>query len=359
MHEEKIYNDKGWEQPWPIHPDVYDAVFQMTLQGIGLTGASVDLDVGTAIFARHVEKDMWNDAYVRHIEEMYWDKDLEAIDVVGYNPIRKEKKKEASTQRSTGLQAPRVLRLRTCSQHRMRVVMLHNENVPLRWCNGTPCRLLAANSWTGLPGTVKRNLDGSFAVTRVVNLEDTEEFPEFNVKVIRDETQTLAKATRYKPDDICLVPSRHDSTFDGYKETHFQQVSLAIAAAMTCHKVQGLTIPSIFICLYKVFGFGIPYTALTRTPFKRNIAIVGVPPRDIYEAIFVEDENGRDMLERKRDEIDELLREAADLDETKKRYYTSWRDRCNKETAVDAMLQVCARFKKVQGRSRLLTLPIT
>ena len=68
--------------------------FQMTLQGIGLTGASVDLDVGTAIFARHVEKGMWNDAYVRHIEEMYWDKDLEAIDVVGYNPIRKEKRKK-------------------------------------------------------------------------------------------------------------------------------------------------------------------------------------------------------------------------------------------------------------------------
>ena len=71
----------------------------------------------------------------------------------------------------------------------MRDVFLHNENVPLRWCNGTPCRLLAANSWTGLPGTVKRNLDGSFAVTRVVNLEDTEEFPEFNVKVMRDENQ--------------------------------------------------------------------------------------------------------------------------------------------------------------------------
>ena len=358
-HEKTIYNDKGWEQPWPIHPDVYDAVLEMTLQGIGLTGGTVDLDVGTAIFARHVEKDMWNDAYVRHIEEMYWDKGLEAIDVVGYNPVRKENNKEADTRRSTGLQAPRVLRLRTCTQHRMRVVMLHNEDVPMRWCNGTPCRLLAGNSWTGLPGTVKRNPDGSFAVTRVVNLEDTHEFPEFNVKVIRDENQTLAKVTRYQPDDICLVPSRHDSTFDGYKETHFQQVSLAIAAAMTCHKVQGLTIPSIFICLYKVFGFGIPYTALTRTPFKRNIAIVGVPPRDIYEALFVEDEHGRDMLERKRDEIDQLLREATDLDETKQRYYTSWRDRCNKETAVDAMLKVCARFKKVQGRRRLLTLTIS
>ena len=43
---------------------------------------------------------------------------------------------------------------------------------------------------------------------------------------------------------------------------------------------------------------------------------MGVPPRDIYEALFIEDENGRDMLERKRDEIDQLLSEAMDLDET-------------------------------------------
>ena len=153
-----------------------------------------------------------------------------------------------------------------------------------------------------------------------------------------------------------MVPSRHDSAFDGYKETHFQQVSLALAAAMTCHKVQGLTIPSIYICLYKVFGFGIPYTALTRTPFKRNIAIVGVPPRDIYEALFVEDEHGRDMLVRKRDEIDQLLAETKNLDETDQQYYKSWRDRCNKETAVDAMLKVCARFKKVKGHIILLIL---
>ena len=89
---------------------------------------------------------------------------------------------------------------------------------------------------------------------------------------------------------------------------------------MTCHKVQGLTIPSIYICLYKIFGFGIPYTALTRTPLKRNIAIVGVPPRDIYEALFVEDEHGRDMLQRKRDEIDRLLDETENLEENDQQY---------------------------------------
>ena len=127
------------------------------------------------------------------------------------------------------------------------------------------------------------------AVTKTVHLEDTDRFPEFNVKVIRDEEQTLSQPNRFRPEDICIVPTRHDSAFNGYVETHFQQVSLAIAAAMTCHKVQGLTIPQIYFCLHKIFGFGIPYTAFTRTPFKADIAIVGVPPRDIFHAIFYSD----------------------------------------------------------------------
>ena len=84
MHEEKIYNDKGWEQPWPIHPDVYDAVFSNDTPGNWIDWC----------ICRSRYWHTWNDAYVRHIEEMYWDKDLEAIDVVGYNPIRKEHKKE-------------------------------------------------------------------------------------------------------------------------------------------------------------------------------------------------------------------------------------------------------------------------
>ena len=63
------------------------------------------------------------------------------------------------------------------------------------------------------------------AVTKVVHLEDTERFPEFNVKVIRDEEHTLSQPNRFRPEDICIVPSRHDTAFNGYVETHFQQVS--------------------------------------------------------------------------------------------------------------------------------------
>ena len=146
--------------------------------------------------------------------------------------------------------------------------MLHNEDISRRWCNGTPCRLLAKSSWTGPSGSIRQNLDKSFAVTRTVELQDTQQYPEFNVKVIKDEDTTLSQQNRYRPEDICIVPTRHDSTFNGFHETHFKQVSLAVAAAMTCHKVQGLTIPPIYFCLHKIFGFGIPYTAFTRIPIQ-------------------------------------------------------------------------------------------
>ena len=132
----------------------------MTLQGIGVSGETVDLDKGTAIFARHVEKDLWNNAYIKQIETKYWDKGLEAVDVHGFNPVQRDSNKSsADTTRATGLQAPRILKLRTCADHRMRVVMLHNEDISRRWCNGTPCRLLAKGSWTGPSGSIRQNLD--------------------------------------------------------------------------------------------------------------------------------------------------------------------------------------------------------
>ena len=163
---------------------------------------------------------------------------------------------------------------------------------------------------------------------------------------------------------------------------------------MTCHKVQGLTIPQIYFCLHKIFGFGIPYTAFTRTPFKANIAIVGVPPRDIFEAIFFKDETGSSMLTRKQREIEDIIRnldthidkdiaagnvdlkqvekellqkmtyeEREDHKQTTKQsqgtairqhlrrerleYLQEWKERLCENTAIKGMLQVCTRFKKV------------
>ena len=162
---------------------------------------------------------------------------------------------------------------------------------------------------------------------------------------------------------------------------------------MTCHKAQGFTIPQIYFCLYKIFGFGIPYTASTRTPFKANIAIVGVPPRGIFEAIFFKDETGSSMLTRKQRETEEIIRNLelhshkdiaagnddlkqvekeliqkmshkereAHMQQTKQSQGTAirqhlrrerleslqeWKERLGEKTANKAMLQLCTRFKE-------------
>ena len=318
--------------------------------------------------------------------------------VVGHDPSARSTGNGPDTRRTTGLQAPRVLKLRTCAQHRLRVVMLHNENVRERWCNGTPCRLLTTQAWTGLAGSIKQNLDKTFAVTRTVRLEEKDRCPEFNVKVIRDEEPTLAKSLRYRDDEICYVPARHDVNFDGFREDSFVQVSLALAAAMTSHKVQGLTVPKVYFCLHKIFGFGIPYTAFTRTPFAVNISVVGVPPRDIYQLLMRRSADGRNLIDVKTAEVAAVIQNDSRIDaivderiasgefsleKISKRldkdtarepqdasdgvhqglpsrhdlarnhvkaiikiYYIDWHKRLTAKNAVQAMLAVCARFKK-------------
>ena len=52
-HSTTLSNDTGWEHLWPIDQRLLNAFVDMTLQGIGLSGENIDLEVGTAIFAIH------------------------------------------------------------------------------------------------------------------------------------------------------------------------------------------------------------------------------------------------------------------------------------------------------------------
>ena len=50
----------------------------------------------------------------------------------------------------------------------------------------------------------------------------------------------------------------------------WSQIQLAPAYGSTLHKAQGLTVPTTYLGLTHVSGFGLPYTAFTRTPFKKQ-----------------------------------------------------------------------------------------
>eukprot|EP00973_Karenia_brevis_P048206 6690311-Karenia_brevis.AAC.1 len=70
---------------WPVHPDVMSFIVNGYLRGWGLSGANVDLDVGTALFARRTDVHRWNTQCVAQIESKHGE-DCDAVDVYGYDP---------------------------------------------------------------------------------------------------------------------------------------------------------------------------------------------------------------------------------------------------------------------------------
>ena len=65
--------------------------------------------------------------------------------------------------------------------------------------------------------------------------------------------------------------------------------------------------------LAMVFGFGLPYTLFTRTPWRHNMWFVGVPPRDIYHYLLQGDASGNCAVDHKRSEVLSLLQDSTRL----------------------------------------------
>ena len=140
------------ETTWPVYSRVQKFILDGYVRGWGLTGADVDVDVGTALFPKRADVRRWNNACVKQIEQQHQET-CEAVDVYGYDP-RAAHGTDTLTARSvrmSGLQTPQKLTLRTCTKHRMRLMLLANQNVQHGWANGTHVRLLPEALWTGEP----------------------------------------------------------------------------------------------------------------------------------------------------------------------------------------------------------------
>ena len=102
------------------------------------------------------------------------------------------------------------------------------------------------------------------------------------------------KKVRFSAKDLTLI-STHDeqgSNYNGSQE-HWRQVMATLAYAVTAHKSQGLTLGTVYLSLFKIFGFGVPHAMCTRTPWIDNMDFVGVPPVDVLTAIHHNDETGQ------------------------------------------------------------------
>ena len=98
--------------------------------------------------------------------------------------------------------------------------------------------------------------------------------------------------------------------------TELRQVPLTLACGLTIHKCQGITIPGSFPSLNGIFGFGMPYMLLTRTPFSDNMLFISVPPKDILEILLQCDSKGANALDKKRNELVRALQDPDMLQES-------------------------------------------
>ena len=134
-------------------------VLQCYLQGWGLDGKGVDLDLGTALFAQRKDVARWNDDCISRIPVVCKGQ-CQAVEVEGYSRFDSNKRVASKLRR---LQAPGILRLCTGPLHRMRVMCLHNQDVREGVANGSRMRLLPSNSWPRAQGVLTAG-GGKYAV---------------------------------------------------------------------------------------------------------------------------------------------------------------------------------------------------
>ena len=276
---------------------------------IGFSLANVDLEIGTAIFALNKDVEIWNDRCVRQIEEKYGDI-CEAVDIHGCDP----RSKNSQIQRATRTkQFVETLKLRTCAMHRMRVMLLYNHNVQLQWANGTRARLLTTHSWTGKTQMLtkqKGEWENRFRFNRGDNyvaearyLEENKN-EDFMVMVVKDDESTILERIRFREDQIAGIHAKAEE--DVSQANKWKQVPLKLAYALTGHKSQGLTMNTTYPSLMFIFGYGLPYTICTRTPYRHNMLFVGVPPKDIFEEL-VRVDDGLTAVDRQRLKLQGIL----------------------------------------------------
>lgn len=131
--------------------------------------------------------------------------------------------------------------------------------------------------------------------------------------------------------------------------------------ALTAHKGQGLTLSMTFLGLDDIFGFGLAYTMYTRSRYAENMCNVGVPPNDILEALLRRDSNGQDAIDRKRVQVQTLLKDKNAFDAMMDARIESG-EFCLKTIATDLALatepvlaQARAKLREVQGTLYYIT----
>ena len=227
-------------RPWPVDDALQSMVIEGYLRGWGISGKNVDLEHGTALAPLQKDVRRWNADCVKQIENLYG-KTCDAVDIHGFDPRFPGRTSEQGktgrsrlAHRSLRTQAPEVLQLRTCAEHRMRVMLIRNIDPGHGWANGTAARLLSKGSWgCKKPELLHRDLLGH-CLAEQVQLADVNKNGDFHVRVVKDQAHTLSKTIRFNQWDLQSVGASDESASRG--SAGWRQIQLILAYALTLHK---------------------------------------------------------------------------------------------------------------------------
>ena len=124
---------------------------------------------------------------------------------------------------------------------------------------------------------------------------------------------SFAKLIRYGKEECASIGPITETS--GPTRNELRQIPMTLSYGLTIHKCQGITLPVSYPSLSGIFGFGMPYTLLTRTPFSDCMLFVGVPPKDVLDLLLQRDNQGRTCLDRKRLELIQELKNPYSVEQ--------------------------------------------
>jgi len=186
------------------------------------------------------------------------------------------------------------------------------------WANGTRVRLLATQSWTPLKNVkhgLRRTEDAKGNPMYHAETLCLDPYKEFHVRVIKDEKSTTEKTVKYRKEDLMQIAPRKETGKTKFTlHSQYTQLPVTPAYALTAHKAQGLTMDKVYISWVHMFGFGVPYTMMTRTPHEDNIYFVGVPPQDVFQRLDERDATDQTPVDREHTRLCRLLEDPVAME---------------------------------------------
>ena len=150
---------------------------------------------------------------------------------------------------------PQILRVRTCVEHRCRLVCLKNLDLHLRGIiNGTTLRALPTHSWVG--NCVFNRMGKCVGKSKQIDTNNVIADANFTLTVTKDDEATRTKEHRSGHRDFIDIGIATEMSREGSLLGSCVQVPVDLGYAVTIHKGQGLTIRKVHALLEGLFAHG-------------------------------------------------------------------------------------------------------